>query len=845
MVPHSECLEYKFTCPLPNGLHARPANLLEQVVSEFRSTISLLNLSNNKVANTRSVLSMVGADIKEGDECIIKVSGEDKETAYKELVRFIKNELSGCDDALPETAVVGDLYIPPVLAAADVSFYTGMPVVAGFGRGKVVHVEALKLPANIAGSTVDDPDTEIALLKDAVTRLQAEISVKLKSPAVSAMEKEILGAQYSIAADEELVKFACDRISGSAVNAGTALLNAFEHFSAILRDACSELIRERIVDLQDVCSQLLKMLYGSCGSDKIVLDGPSVCVAENLTPSQFISMDKTHLKALATVNGSSTSHVVILARSYGIPTLVGVKDACVGLSSGQEVFVDANYGLLVYEINEKVERFFALEDRMQSCHEEHLSAYVDKTASSADGFTLKVVANIALAAEVEAAMARGAEGVGLFRTEMLFMDRSDVPSEEEHFAEYKAAAEAADGKPVTIRTFDIGGDKEVACLDLVSEENPFLGYRGVRIYQEYETVFKSQVRAILRASAFGKLKIMIPMVTCVDEVIYVKGVLDSVMEELSAESVTFDADIELGVNIEVPSAAFIIPQLAEYVSFVSLGTNDLTQYFLAVDRGNKQVSSLYQNRHPGFLWLVNNIVEQAHSCSLKVSMCGEMAGQLENLPLLLATGIDELSVAAPAILPIKAAVGEYETSLCRDMLDKALKAKTVKHVNDILSEFSTQNSEKPVIQVSLVDLDADCINKPEVIKYVCNVLFCDRRAANAIDLEKDFWRREAVYSTGLGHGIAVPHCKTSFIKCNSICVLRLKQPVEWESLDGEPVDMIFGMTIKDVEQAGNAHMRIFSKLARNIMHEEFRDTIRNLGSEQAIVEYLFEKLELA
>jgi phosphoenolpyruvate-protein phosphotransferase len=840
-----ETYEYRFICPLPNGIHARPANCLGRVVSRFESRVSVVNLSNRNVANAHSVLSLVGADIKAGDECILKVDGNDSAGAYKEIVRFLQNEFPVCDNTLPDISDQSkDVYVPPVLRAAGVQVLPGNPVTSGFGRGQVVFVEAIELPNTIAEAEITDTEQELRKIDKAIASLRNDITLKLGSGRMSKMESEVLKAHLSIVGDVELLEKIYSIIKEQHVCAGKAIIQSLEYFSAILRLAQSELIRERIADLKDICSQLLNKIYGLAVHDRIVLTKPSVCIADNLTPSQFIAMDKALLSGLVLRYGGNTSHTAILARSFGIPTLTGLKDADNLLENGQEVIVDANHGLLLPHINDRVERFYVFERQKRDLQQQRITAFKDKPARTRDGATIEVMANVALAEEVEAAIRNGAEGIGLFRTEMLFMGRDAAPDEQEQFEEYKKAAAYADGKPVIIRTFDVGGDKAVPYLNLAAEENPFLGYRGVRIYKQYEDLFKNQLRAILRASAFGVLKIMIPMITCMEEVIYVRDVLERVKAELDSKSVCFDRTLQLGIMVEVPSAAFIIPQLANLVNFLSIGTNDLTQYFLAVDRGNKQVSSLYQARHPGLLALIKKIADDAHTHHLRVGMCGEMAGQIEYLPFLLGAGIDEVSVSVPYVMNVKAECWEFDSRECRKMLEQAVQAETIEQVNSILKDQNAQASAKPVIDVCLVDLDTDCINKEEVIKTISDMLYAHRRTHNPLELEKDFWHREEVYSTGLGYGFAIPHCKTTHVCSNSICVFRLKQPITWGSIDNEPVDIVIGMTIQDVEQAANIHMKIFSKLARSIMHAAFRQRLRDIQDRTEIVAYLYEKLKL-
>ena len=840
-----ESFEYTFTCTLPNGIHARPANSIEQIVSGFASRVSIVNLSNRRAANARSILSLVSADIKSGDQCILKVDGEDRGSAYRAIVRFLENEFASCDELLSEpSAASGTAWLPPVLRAAGVKVLFGTPAASGFGRGKIVHAEGLKLPEGLTDDSPIDVGDELRKVDKAVAEQQRLISKRLQIAGLSAVEIGVLKAHLSIVHDVELLDHIRTAIRQDRICAGRAILQAFNYFSAILKAAQSELIRERILDVQDVCSQLIKSLYGEAAQPSIALIEPSIVIAETLTPAQFIAMDKTLLSGLVLLCGGSTSHTVILARSFGIPVLIGPVEADRLSEDNREVIVDAEYGVLIPEINEQVERFYTSERRKRESKQKRTVAFRDKPAVTRDGIRFEVMANVGTAEEVDAAVRNGADGIGLFRTEMLFMGRHGAPDEEEQFAVYKKAAELADGRPVIIRTFDIGGDKAVSYLNLMSEENPFLGYRGVRLYREFEGLLRTQLRAILRASAFGTLKIMIPMVSCVEQVVYVRGVLEQVKAELVLGDKAFDRKIPLGIMVEIPLAAFIIPHLAEVVDFLSIGTNDLAQYFLAVDRTNDRVLPLYQCRHPGFLSLIKKIVDDAHRHNLCVGMCGEMAGQIDNLGLLLGMGLDSVSVSIPFVLGIKAGCSDRDTTLCRKMLDQAVLCGSAEQVGATQADRLHQAAGRSVVDVNLVDIDADCINKEEVIKYACDTLFLDRRTDTPVAMEKDFWRREEIYSTGLGHGFAIPHCKTKHIASNSICVFRLRKPVAWGSIDNSPVAVVIAMAIRDTDKAGDTHMKIFSRLARNIMHEAFREKIRTASSEAEMVSFLYDKLEL-
>jgi len=836
--------EYEFVCPLPNGLHARPANCFEQVIVNFASDISVVNLNSNKKANGKSVLSLIGADIKKGDKCLVRIQGNDAKPAYDAIVEFIEHRMPDCDAALPEVVYgTNEVVLPPILEDAGVDVISGSPVVPGIGRGKAVFFEGLKLPESLDTGDFVDANEELNEVERAVSEFNSDIAANLSSGKATVIEREILDTHLSIANDVELLNEIRYLISEKGVSAGEAIVSAVEHFSKVLKMAKSKLVQERVLDLQDVYSQILKKIYHGKIDDSVKLESHSVCIAGNLTPSQFMSLDKEKLKGMVLSRAGNTSHTVILARSFGIPTLTGVGEVCLNIESGKEVIVDADLGIIVTEINEKVERYYALENRKQKAIAQKYAAFKEKPAITKDGSSIEVMANVATADEVKIAIANGAQGIGLFRTEILFMDRKEAPSEDEQFEEYRKAAENAKGNQVVIRTFDIGGDKPIGYLNLPKEENPFLGYRAVRIYREYENLFKDQLRAILRASVYGNLKLMIPMISCVEEVLWVKEKVKQVKEELDSESISYNSDIKLGIMVEVPAIAFIIPRVSKEVDFFSIGTNDLTQYLLAADRGNEKVKFLYNSNHPALLLLIKKIVDDARANGTWVGMCGEMAGKAENLPILLGLGLDEISMASPFIAGIKAECAGLDRALCEELVAKVLNCASVGQVEAVVAEQSHKDFPA-VIEAGLVDLHVDCTDKAEIIKYTSDILCINGRTNYPLEIERDFWKREAAYSTGLGHGFAVPHCKSKRVKCHSICVFRLNKPIEWNAIDKKPVDVIIAMVIKDGENAGNSHMRIFSRLAKKILHEKFRNKLRALLSEREVVSFLYDQLGL-
>ena len=846
MAEINDIIEYQFTCPAINGIHARPANRIEQIASSFSSQIIIENLKNGKSANARSILSLIAADVKADDECLLRISGNDSELAYRELTRFIEKELPVIDDSTFEEFEVNDRpYISPVISNAGVQIIPAKPVTSGFGNGHIVYIDNINLPDTIINSKPDIVQNELTLVKNAFDHIADSLKQKAASFTLSDLEKNILQAHQSIINDAELKEKIHSHIVKNNANAAKAILKAFQHYSEILNKAQSQLIRDRVSDLQDIRNQLIIFIYGNQNKTEICLTRPSICVADSMSPSDFISLDKKYLTGLILKEVGPTSHIVILARSCNIPILTDVQCLDLNLPEGQEIIIDSNYGFLLTEINEQVRRFYDREKKKSSIVSSYLAEFVTKPATTQDKKAFKVMANVAMASEIETAIQNGADGIGLFRTEIMLMGRDSCPTEQELFEEYKKSVVLAKGNTVTIRTFDIGGDKNIDFIPLPDEKNPTLGFRGVRIYRKHQDLLHTQLSAILRASAFGPIQILIPMITAYDEVLYVSTILEEVKQELGSRSIDYDKNVKLGIMAEVPSIIYIISQLADQIDFINIGTNDLKQYFFAADRENQQVYSQYPDNHPAFLKLISKIISDAHDNNLHVCICGEMANKEQYLPYLIGADIDSLSVSIPFISKIKAAASLHNSLHCGEILEKTMQCRSSNDVPVILAEYNQNNSEKDIIETELVDLDIDCDCKAEVIKYIVDTLYLAHRTENCIKLEEDFWKRENIYSTGLGHGFAIPHCKTPHISKNSICVFRLKSHIEWKSIDNEPVNVIVAMTIKENQDAGDTHMNIFSKLARNIVHKKFQNQLKSINNNNDIVKYLREQLELS
>lgn len=830
-------LNYRFSCPLPNGMHARPASAVEEVTRRFASAITIHNGRTGQGADAKSVLGIVGLDIRQGDACSLEIAGDDEEEARESLAAFIEDVFPHCDDALPAIeARSGEVVLPRVLADAGAEVLPGTPVVPGIAEGVAVQVGAFVVPSSIPLDGVTEPALELKRSEQALERLAARFDDSLAHAGVG-IEADLLRAHRSVARDPGFRQHLDKAILERRLTAAGAIASAERTFTAMLAATGSALLRERALDIRDVCVQLLREIYGQAvGGEETVLEADSICVADVLTPGQFLALDARRLKGLVLAHGGTTSHTVILARSRGVPTLVGAAGVEGAGLHGRDVVLDADLGVLVTRVDDRVRRYYDLERRALRERRRRQQFFAERPGATSDGRRLEVAANISTAEETAAALRAGAEGVGLFRTEMLFVDRDTPPGEEEQFDAYRRAVSEAGGRPVIIRTLDVGGDKPLPYLKLPREDNPFLGYRAVRIYPEFEPLFRAQVRALLRASVFGQLRVMVPMVSRVEEAAWVRQVVAEEQAALSAQGVAFDAAMPLGAMIEVPSAAFLVDRLSRHLDFFSIGTNDLLQYFVAVDRSNAKLGDVYSASNPAFLALLQKIVEEAHAQGRWVGVCGEMGGDARYLPLLVGLGLDEISMAAPLIPCVKTELSGLSAEGAAQLLAQAVAAGTAADVDALLQQAVARRNA-PLIAPDLVLLDGQARTKAEAIKEAVDRLYAMGRTERPREVENAVWQREAEYSTGFGHGFAVPHCKTDAVRANSLVVVKLGTPVEWGSLDEKPVRVLLLLAIRKSDQA-TAHMKVLAALARRLMHEEFRDRLEAETQPEALCDFL-------
>ncbi len=813
-------LEQEFICPLPSGIHARPASALEEVVRHFTSKVTLLNRRTQRSANVKSILAIVGTDVRLNDACVFTVKGLSEREDMAVLNAFLRDKFPHCDSPLTATKTEAAAPLSPCLRDAGATIYRGQRVVPGVGRGRVVQFGSFSIPPSLPRDGVTDVEKEWRRLDASLEKLNAAYDHRLVT--AKGIEAELVKVHQSIARDVDFQSSLRAAVIERQRTVAGAIEETEAHFSKILAASGNEMLRERALDIQDVCQQLLREIYGDAAKTaEVKLTADSVVVAESLTPGQFLALDRKFLKSLVLASAGGTSHTVILARSFNIPTLAGVAELAAIQFGDQEIVVDADAGALVLNLTVAARRYYALEERRITGRQTRLKKLSARDAATEDGQRIEIAANISTVGEAVGAFDSGAEGVGLFRTEMLFLDRAMPPDEAEQFESYRAVLAAANDRTVVIRTFDVGGDKPVAYLNLPKEENPFLGRRAVRIYPEFETLFRTQIRALVRASAGGNLSVMIPMIATVDEARWVKSIVADEQKKCAAEKINFDPAMSVGAMIEVPAAALAVEALSRELDFFSIGSNDLLQYFMAADRMDTGLATLLNPLQPAFLRILKLVADAARAQKKEISLCGEMGGQVRFLPLLLGMGLNKISAAAPSVTGLKVELARLNKTVCQKLLADALNCATADEVGALLEQFSAHASV-PLLETELVVIDSDATSKEEVIKQGVDQLFILGRTDNSLAVEDAIWRREATYSTGFGHGFAIPHCQTNAVRFNSLVLIKLNSPVAWNSLDGQPVRVVILLAIRAAQGGSNAHMQVLAKLARKIMDEDFR-----------------------
>ena len=513
------------------------------------------------------------------------------------------------------------------------------------------------------------------------TRMQILEMQERIAESIGAKDAAIFDAHLLVVEDRTLIDEVLRKLKTDLCNVEWAFQEVATRYAETLSKIDDPYLRERALDIQDVTKRVIRNLQGKAPKAFLSLSGPHILVAHNLTPSDTASMSRENVLGIATDLGSRTSHAAILARSLTIPAVLGLHDITAKVDTGQHLLLDGNDGLLIVNpAPQTLACYRELESRRAKVTAQ-LKELRETTSTTRDGCHIVLSANIELPEDVDAVAANGAEGIGLYRTEFLYLNRKTLPAEEEQYETYRSVAEQVRPNPLIIRTFDLGGDKLAeGVADVTDELNPFLGWRAIRFCLENQDIFKTQLRAILRASAVGNIKVMFPMISGLDELRRAIAVLEECKQQLRNSRAEVAERVEVGAMIEIPSAAICASALAREVDFFSIGTNDLIQYALAVDRVNEKIAYLYEPTHPAILRLLKMVADAAHASRIWVGVCGEMAGDVALVPLLLGLGMDELSAAATLVPRVKRAVQSVAIPECRELVEDALKLNTASEI---------------------------------------------------------------------------------------------------------------------------------------------------------------------
>ncbi|MFD2045054.1 phosphoenolpyruvate--protein phosphotransferase [Ornithinibacillus salinisoli] len=535
---------------------------------------------------------------------------------------------------------------------------------------------------------VENPEQEVERLESALEISKQELE-KIKAHTQQELgdeHAEIFSAHLLVLGDPELINPIKDKINNDKSMAEAALEETANMFISMFESMDNEYMRERAADIKDVTKRVMAHLQGVNFPNPALIDEEVVVIASDLTPSDTAQLNREFVKGFATDIGGRTSHSAIMARSLEIPAVVGTKDVTSRISQNDLLIIDGIDGNVI--INPSEEELSSYRDKQANFEKqkEIWAQLKDEPTFTSDGEQVELVANIGTPEDVAGVINNGGEGVGLYRTEFLYMGKSELPSEDEQYKAYKSVLEQMGDKPVVVRTLDVGGDKELPYLDLPKELNPFLGFRAIRFCLENEHVFRPQLRALLRASVHGNLKIMFPMIASLEEFRQAKAILLDEKENLKNEGIEVSNSIEVGIMVEIPSTAVIAKQFAKEVDFFSIGTNDLIQYTMAADRMNEQVSYLYQPYHPAILNLVNNVIEAAHSEGKWAGMCGEMAGDSIAIPILIGLGLDEFSMSATSILPARTQITKLSKKEMASYKEKLLSMATAEDVIEFIKD---------------------------------------------------------------------------------------------------------------------------------------------------------------
>lgn len=558
----------------------------------------------------------------------------------------------------------------------------GIPAAPGIVTGRALLLDRQQYVIPKRSVKEDHISNEIKHFKDALIQTKQEIiDIKKRiSEELSSEHGQIFSAHLLVIEDSMLIEEVIAKIKKEKLSAEYVFQDVLKKYIKVFSEMDDEYLRERISDINDIGKRILKNLIGAREDALSTLKEKAIVISYDLSPSDTATMHKKNVIGFATDIGSRTSHTAIMAKSLEIPAVVGLETVTKEVKSGDTLIVDGTHGVVIVNPAPMTLKHYESSRKKLAAFEKHLLEMKDLPCETKDGRKIELMANIELHEEVPSVIAHGAEGIGLYRTEYFYMNRKDLPTEEEQFKAYSVVAKKMKPYNVVIRTLDLGGDKFLSQLEIPQEMNPFMGWRAIRFCLARPDIFKTQMRAILRASSFGKLKMMYPMISGIEELQQANAILEDIKRELRKEGISFDENMQVGAMIEVPSAALTADILAREADFFSIGTNDLIQYSLAVDRVNEKIAYLYEPAHPAVLLLIKNIIEAGHKAGIWVGMCGEMAGDIFMTLILLGFGLDEFSTSPIAIPELKKIIRSVTMGQAKEIAQQAITLSTGKEI---------------------------------------------------------------------------------------------------------------------------------------------------------------------
>ncbi|MEM7342969.1 MAG: phosphoenolpyruvate--protein phosphotransferase [Chloroflexota bacterium] len=705
----------------PSGLHARPAKVFVKTAKQFKSDIRLQH--GTKKANAKSMISILTLGVQSGGQIRLFVDGPDEQEALAVLQAAIEEGLGdehppqsepdkikeGGDSPTPSVDGTRSTDVAPssnggpkiqpqerstssTEPVSDESIVRGIPASAGIAIGPLYQFRRVEIV--LSDQPASDPTQEKAELQAAIQTVVTDLKSLYREvkKRIGGEEAAIFEAHQAILEDPDLFETASERID-KGENAGRAWQGAIKSTAAQLAALDDELLSARAADIRDVGYKVLCILAGVGEDESELPSDPVILIAEDLAPSDTASLDTNQVLGFCTAIGGANAHTAILARALGLPATVGAGSSILNLKNGTIAILNGDTGTLTLEPNQ--EALVAAKDMQQEQQIRRTTELkvAKEPAITQDNHRVEIVANIGSVADAKQVIEFGGEGVGLLRSEFLFLDRTDAPSEAEQFKVYRDIAVALDGHPVIIRTLDVGGDKPLPYVPMPAEENPFLGVRGLRLCLSRPELLRTQLRAILQAAEFGPLRVMFPMVANVAELSAARKLLDEIQAELAGPK------IEVGIMIEIPAAAVMADIFAKDVDFFSIGTNDLTQYMLAMDRGHPELSAQADGLHPAVLRMIDKTVQAAHGAGKWVGVCGELGADPQAVPILVGLGVDELSVSIPAIPAVKAQIRSLSLSTAKKLATEALKCASATEVRRTVDSLSLRTfSKKEVVE---------------------------------------------------------------------------------------------------------------------------------------------------